>query len=220
MQHLARRRFRAAAPIAAAAALVAIALSPALGDEPAEPEPRLSFHIVDASTPECEVTGDHLTCADIRTMGHAGTAQRLYVIVTGVPSLYSVQFGIDYDDGVTLGRWTPCISGLEQATESWPERKSGLGMIWTRCLEPRGPDGMIVLGYIDVPPTAWGRVWFTHYMAAVDASAMICQDSATPTIPILSPEEQGMVRVHGVHPGRCGCPPDEAPRDAAGESED
>jgi len=185
-------------PVAAALLLVA---SPALADL------GISIHLVPADGDPFDVSGEDLRCATLQDRGDPTGPQYAYFVVSGTDRLWSVQFGIDYDDGVHLGTWTALISGVENMHHDWPAPRSGLAMVWGHCLEPRGEENLIVIGCVEVEAESWGRIWITHYDQTIEGHIETCTEfrgRRTKTI-LEGPSMMGMARVHGVHPGRRVC---------------
>jgi len=188
--------------------LIVASLAPGMLATGARAEPGISIHLVPADRGPCAVEGFTLTCDEIDHMGDPTVDQHAYVVVSGVEFLWTVQFGIDYDPGVEVGRWVSCLAGAEHAVRDFPAPDSAIGMVWGHCLDPRGPEDLIVLGYVEIEAGSWGRIWITDYDTTHEAEIEACAAAGfrgghTP-VP-LRPHQLGMARVHGEHPGRVTC---------------
>lgn len=171
-------------------------------------EPGISIHLVPADRGPCAVEGMTLTCDQIDHMGDPTVDQHAYVVVSGVEYLWTVQFGIDYDPGVEVGAWVSCLSGVEHAVRDFPSPDSAVGIVWGHCLDPRGPEDLIVLGYVEVKAGSWGRIWISDYDTTREATIEACESAGhrgRPRAVPLGPHQLGMARVHGEHPGRVAC---------------
>jgi hypothetical protein len=171
-------------------------------------EPGISIHLVPADQGPCSVDGATLTCDDLDHRGDPTVAQHAYVVVSGVEFLWTVQFGINYDPGVEVGRWESCLAGIEHAVREFPSPDSAVGIVWGHCLDPRGPEDLIVLGYMEILPGSWGRIWITDYEPTRGAEIEACSSATMrgrPERVVLRPDQLGMARVHGTHAGRVVC---------------
>ncbi len=168
--------------------------------------PHLSLHIVPASDEICALVEDSLRCADFNTRGRATDRQFVYVVLSEFDDLTQMRFGIRYDPGVRITDWIPCHGGAEFTVPKWPASGSGATIAFDRCMEPRGPDGLLILGALVAEPNSWGRVWIDDYDAIHHASVSSCRDGAGESA-IVRQCALGMARVDGSYPGRNTCGP-------------
>jgi hypothetical protein len=117
------------------------------------------------------------TCADIELVGDNATAQRVYLLYTGVDSLAWAEFGIfyyaDYDYDA-IGDWTFCTEPTMASTRPpWPADDSYVSASWTTPVLTASADSIVVLGAIDLSPGAVGTLsaWVGQFTMALALTA-------------------------------------------------
>jgi len=116
--------------------------------------PSLSLHIAPAidSTP-CDDVVAALACSTLDVSGDSSSVQYVYVLATGIEdSLRGASFGIDYPGStVHIPRWHPCTDAFEVPWQgAWPLPGSEIGFDWDPVEPAQGPDGIVVLGALEV----------------------------------------------------------------------
>jgi len=113
---------------------------------------------------EASVADGALSCDGLNPNGQnfGGNPNFAWVIVGGVPpevggvgGIAGLQFGVDYEAGVSIGAWALCTGGAEipqQQPRAWPESGSGNAMTWPGGCYPLAdnPDGLTRVGWFTV----------------------------------------------------------------------
>jgi hypothetical protein len=112
------------------------------------------LHITAASdTTPCDDLLDALACTTLDVTGDSSSVQYIYILATGVEdSLLGAAFGIDYPGStVHIPRWHPCTDATELPwLGAWPLPGSEIGFGWDPAEPALGPDGIVVLGALEV----------------------------------------------------------------------
>lgn len=161
----------------------------------ARAEPGISIHMAPYPDDPCAILDTPIRCADVTPTGDAGERQLAYLVATGVGGIRSVQFGINYDPGVRVGRWIACLEGNELPKGNWPAPGSGMGLAWTGCLRTTQPDSLLVLGALEIDRGSWGRIWIEPFGPEQEARIEACHPDTT--IVMWQPRHLGVARVQG-----------------------
>jgi hypothetical protein len=143
------------------------------------PSATLTLHIADAAGCAA-IDPDTFTCSSVDITGDSDVDQAIYLFATGIDSVQTIRFSIEYTSSVTLMGWVDCVpGGGTVAPGKWPTSGSSIGRGFVPCKGSSGPGEFVLLGYFLVRAGSAGSFRVTRAVdVRGDADMSACGSEA------------------------------------------